>query len=149
MIDQNTCRMLGLTFTRMTEEDFDGFAGLDCLDAFLARVVDDTVLIYVPETSELHEFDCREDDTVEVVWTRSTQVAGPKPLTIEELRDVPHGEHLDESDLQHANTMLEAGQSRAYVMRCADGWAAEYARVQAAETAAAIDFEDAAYGPRD
>ena len=148
MIDQNTCRMLGLTFTRMTERDYDGFAGMD-RDGFIARVDDNTILIFVPETNELHEFDCRGDDTVEVVWARSAQIAGPKPLTLEELREIPHGEHLDESDLQHANTMLEAGQSRAYVMRCADGWAAEYARVQAAETAAAIDFEDAAYGPRD
>jgi hypothetical protein len=70
------------------------------------------------------------------------------PFTLKSLRDAAEigAEHLNQEDVDYANSLLLQGHTRSQARHYANGWAAEYARVALCEAAAARDFERTAYG---
>jgi hypothetical protein len=70
-------------------------------------------------------------------------------LTLEQIQEVDHGEYLTKVDLDYANQLLSDGLPEHIVWSRIEGWAADYNFEAFADSRAARDFEDWAYGRKD
>ncbi|HEY2531892.1 MAG TPA: hypothetical protein VGJ20_28855 [Xanthobacteraceae bacterium] len=62
---------------------------------------------------------------------------------------IEHRGHLTPADFERAEAFVRDGvMSEAYAINCLRGWADDYAWTAEAESKAAADFEDKAYGGR-